>query len=148
MPGQFLSKKQDEKPLVPFSLVQFSHSVMSNSLRPHELQPTRPLSMGFSRQECWHGLPFPTTGDLPNPAIKPRSPALQADTLPSEPPGKSCIEERPVQISVHLITAIISTGYLYCLYEIPVFDSIFAIKLVEKQKLLSKSIRNSRESQL
>ena len=35
-----------------------------------------PLSMGFSRQECWSGLPFPTPGDLPDPGIKPRSPAL------------------------------------------------------------------------
>ena len=48
-----------------------------------------PLSMGFSRQECWSGLPFPSPGDLPNPGIKPRSPTLYADALPSEPPGKS-----------------------------------------------------------
>ena len=46
-----------------------------------------PLSMEFSRQEYWSGLPFPSPGDLPNPGIKPRSPALQADDLPSEPPG-------------------------------------------------------------
>ena len=44
--------------------------------------------MGFSRQESWSGLPFPSPGDLPDPGIKPRSPALQADALPSEPPGK------------------------------------------------------------
>ena len=48
-----------------------------------------PLSMGFSRQEYWSGLPFPSPGDLPDPGIKPRSPALEADTLTSEPPGKS-----------------------------------------------------------
>ena len=47
-----------------------------------------PLSMGFSRQEYWSGLPFPTPEGLPNPGIKPRSPASQADSLPSEPPGK------------------------------------------------------------
>ena len=47
-----------------------------------------PPSMGFSRQECWSGLPFPSPGNLPNPGIEPRSPALQADALPSEPPGK------------------------------------------------------------
>ena len=41
--------------------------------------------MEFSRQEYWSGLPFPSPGDLPNPGIEPRSPALQADTLPSEP---------------------------------------------------------------
>ena len=44
---------------------------------------------GFSRQEYWSGLPFPSPGDLPNPGIKPRSPALQADALSFEPPGKS-----------------------------------------------------------
>ena len=48
-----------------------------------------PPSMGFSRQECWSGLPFPSPGDLPNPGIEPGSSALQADALPSEPPGKS-----------------------------------------------------------
>ena len=45
-------------------------------------------SMGFSRQEYWSGLPFPSPGDLPDPGIEPRSAALQADTLTSEPPEK------------------------------------------------------------
>ena len=43
--------------------------------------------MGFPRLERWSGLPFPTRGDLPDPEIKPGSPASQADSLPSEPPG-------------------------------------------------------------
>ena len=43
--------------------------------------------MGFSRQEYWSGLPFPSPGDLHDPVIEPRSLALQADSLPSEPPG-------------------------------------------------------------
>ena len=43
--------------------------------------------MGFSRQEYWSGLPCPSPGDLPDPGIKPRPPALQVDSLPSEPPG-------------------------------------------------------------
>ena len=47
-----------------------------------------PPSMGFSRQEYWSGLPFPSPGDLPNPGIEPRSPTFQADALTSEPPGK------------------------------------------------------------
>ena len=47
-----------------------------------------PLSMGFSKQEYWSGLPFPSPGDRPDPGIKPRSPALEADALTSEPPGK------------------------------------------------------------
>ena len=42
-------------------------------------------SMGFSRQEYWSGLPFPSPGDLPDPGIEPRSPALEADALTSEP---------------------------------------------------------------
>ena len=47
-----------------------------------------PPSMDFSRQEYWNGFPFPSPGDLPYPGIKPGSPTLQADRLPSEPPGK------------------------------------------------------------
>ena len=48
-----------------------------------------PLSMGFPRQVYWSALPFPPPGDLPNPGTEPASPALQADSLPAEPPGKS-----------------------------------------------------------
>jgi len=47
-----------------------------------------PLSMGFSRQEYWSGLPFPSPGNLPDPGIEPGSLALQADSLPAELPGK------------------------------------------------------------
>ena len=46
-----------------------------------------PLSVGFSRQEYWSGLPVPSPGDLPDPGIEPRSHSLQADALASEPPG-------------------------------------------------------------
>ena len=57
-----------------------------------------PPSMGFSRQECWSGLPFPSPGDLPNPGIEPRSPSLQADALPFQPPGgmDACNKNRVV----------------------------------------------------
>ena len=54
---------------------------------PWTLACQAPLSMGFSRQEYWSRLLFPSPGDFPNPGIEPRSPALQADTLSSEPPG-------------------------------------------------------------
>ena len=52
-----------------------------------------PLSMGFSRQEYWSGLPSPSPGDLPDPGMEPGSPTLQADYLPSEPltPEKSLL---------------------------------------------------------
>ena len=66
-----------------------NHSVMTNTLRPHGLLPPQaPLTMEFSRQEYWIGQPFPSPGDLPDPGIEPRSLALQADSLPSELPGK------------------------------------------------------------
>ena len=59
------------------------HSVMSDSLRHHGLQPARLLCpWGFSRQENWSWLSCPPPGDLPNPGIKPRSPALQGPWLP------------------------------------------------------------------
>ena len=63
---------------------------MSDSLWPVDHQA--PPSMGFSRQEYGSGLPFPSPGDLPDPGIKPRSPALQADTLTSVPPGKPLLK--------------------------------------------------------
>ena len=53
-----------------------------------------PLSMGFPSQEYWSGLPFPSSGNLPDPGIEPGSPALQADSLLSEPPGKPVYSRR------------------------------------------------------
>ena len=59
-----------------------------------------PLSMGFSRQEYWSGLPFPFPGNLPNPGkIEPRSPKLQAGTLTSEPPGKPILPSNQLQLA-------------------------------------------------
>ena len=62
-----------------------SHSVVSDSATPWTVACQASLSMGFSRQEYWSGLPFSLPGHLPDPGIEPRSPALQADSLPSEP---------------------------------------------------------------
>ena len=73
--------------------------VVSNSLlTPWIIACQAPLFMDFSRQEYWNGLPFPSPGDLPNPGIEARSPALQADSLLSEPPGK------PNWYILHIIT--------------------------------------------
>ena len=59
------------------------------TMQPHGLQPARLLCpRGFCRQEYWSGLPCPLPGDFPSPGIESRSPALQAGSLPSEPPGK------------------------------------------------------------
>ena len=51
---------------------------------PWSIAHQAPLSMEFSRQEYWSGLPFPAPGDLPNPGIEPRSPSLQSNSLPAE----------------------------------------------------------------
>ena len=59
-----------------------SYLTLCNAIAHHT-----PLSMEFPRQEYWGGLPFPPPGNLPDPGIKPGSPALQADSLLSEPPG-------------------------------------------------------------
>ena len=69
-----------------------SHSVLSDSLR------LSGMSMGFSRQEYWSGLPFPSPGDLPSPGVEPGSLLLQADSLPPEPPGKSIKHNTTTQI--------------------------------------------------
>ena len=60
---------------------------MSDSAIPWTVVYQASLSMGFSRQEYCCGVPLPSPGDLPDPGIEPRSPALQADALPSEPSG-------------------------------------------------------------
>ena len=58
-------------------------------MTPWTVAHRSPLFMGFSRQEYWSGLPFPSPGDLPDPGMDPGSPALQVDSLPSEPQGNS-----------------------------------------------------------
>ena len=75
-----------------------SHVLMAQSLSnvqlfatPRTVAHQAPLSVGFSRQEYWSGLPVPSPEDLPDPGIEPRSPVLQADSLPSEIQGRSKI---------------------------------------------------------
>ena len=57
-------------------------------MTPWTVAHQAPLCMGFPRQKYWSGLPFPIPEDLPDPGIKPTSPALKADPLPTQPPGK------------------------------------------------------------
>ena len=64
----------------------FIERMSSHLATPWTIAHQAPL--GFSRQECWSGLPFPTPGDLSNPGVESWSPSLQTDSLPSEPPGK------------------------------------------------------------
>ena len=107
--------------------VVLSHSVVSDSLQPHGLQPARlHCPWRFCRQQYWSGKPFPSPGDLPNPGIKPRSPALQEDSLPAEPPGKP---KNTGESSLSLLQQIFLTqessqGLLHCrqiLYQLRVW---------------------------
>ena len=74
--------------LSPNESESVSRSVVSDSATIWTVACQAPLSMGFSMQEYRSGLAFSFPGDLPNPGIESRSPALQADSLPSEPPGR------------------------------------------------------------
>ena len=78
--GRFLTTGPPGKVLVAQSNRLFA--------TPWNVACQAPLSMGFSRQEYWSGLPCPPPGDLPNPGIEQGSPALQADSLQAELPGK------------------------------------------------------------
>ena len=95
-----------------------------------------PPSMGFSRQEYWSGLPFPSPEDLPDPGIEPRSPTLQADSLQSKPPGK------PKNTGVgslsllygNFLTQESNWGLLHCrriLYQLSYLGSPFSILLCQ-----------------
>ena len=104
-----------------------------------------PPSMGFSRHEYWSGLPFPSPGDLCNPGIKLRSPALQADALPSEPQGspsfyreeqilsgdclsKTSFRIKCVLMALHFISGVwLGVGYRYFFVRIRQMESILRI---------------------
>ena len=92
-----------------------NHSVISNSLWPHGLQPARLLCpWRFSRQEYWSGLPCPPLGDLPNPGIEPRSFALQADSLPSEPPWKPKDTAMGIPSQGVFLTQELNWAFMHC----------------------------------
>ena len=78
---------------------KWSHSAVSDSLQPHGLQPIRLLSSwDFPGKNTGVGYHFLLQGDLPNPGIEPRFPALYTDTLPSEPPGKLNLWKKKKQV--------------------------------------------------
>ena len=91
-------------------------SAMSLFVTPWTVTCKAPLSMGFSRQGYWSGLPCPLPGALPDPGIEPRSPALQADSLPSEP------AETPYQIVwnifSHIHFTLLSVSFVVQLFSL------------------------------
>ena len=102
--------------------VQFSRSVVSDSAIPWTITYQAPPSMGFSRQERWSGLPFPSPGDLPDPGIEPGSPALQADALPSEP------QDLPKKDTSPHITPIWSSPCLFSQQTFASYNRMFLAK--------------------
>ena len=93
-----LASWKPESPWLCLSIPESERKVKSLSCvqlfaTPWTIAYQAPLSMGFSRQEYWSGLPLPSPANLPDPGIEPWSPALLTDTLPSEPPGKSFLAQ-------------------------------------------------------
>ena len=73
--------------------------------------------MGFSRQEYWSGLPFPSPGDLPDPGIEPGSPTSEADALTSEPPGK-------ILFLCMVLESVLVSFFYKCLTSFPRFSNL------------------------
>ena len=96
----------------PQNIVCVSCSVISNSVPPWIVACKVPLSMGFPRQEYWSGWPFPSPGDLPNPGIKPGSPALAGGFFITEPCGKSP-PSNLMLVFVPFVYAIFSVSTIY-----------------------------------
>ena len=92
------------------------------------------LSMGFSRQEYWSGLPFPSPGYLPDPGIEPGCPALEADALTSEPPGKSREWQTtsaflPLESHEQYEKAVHYMTFLFCNWKFLTFDHLHSFLL-------------------
>ena len=77
-----------------------------------------PPSMGFSRQEYWSRLPFPSPASLPNPGIAPRSPTLQADSLPTELSGKPCSEISQQRKKYSVLPLVCESSYMNALHTL------------------------------
>ena len=99
--------------------ILFSHKVMANSfVTPWTVAHQALLSMQFSRQEYWSGLPFPSAENLPDPAIKPVSPTVQADSLPLS-------HQRSLCVCVCVCVCYIVYTYTYVYYTHLILSSIF-----------------------
>ena len=85
---------------------------------PMDSSPQAPLSMDFSRQEYWSGLPFPSPGDLPNPGIEPVSPAVAGRLFTTEPPGKPTHSHTLIQnVDINMHTQSSHTKRMHSLYS-------------------------------
>ena len=100
MASSFFTTEPPGKPIISYMVVVVGGNLVAKScltlVTPWTVACQDPLSMGFSRQEYWSGFPLPSPGNLPEPKIEPRSPALQADSLLTELPGKPKMSERSI----------------------------------------------------
>ena len=120
-----------------YEVYVLSHSVVSDSfVTPWTLACQAPLSMGFSRQEHWSGLPFPTLGDLPDSRIKPMSPAspaLAGRFFTTVPPGKPLKKNIYIHIkSLKSICPCTHSERKACQSPLPGFQSPSSIKVREQ----------------
>ena len=115
-------------------LLFFSHLIMSDSfVTPWTVAPQVPLSMGFPRQEYWSGLPFPSLRELPNPGIKPASPALAGGFFTNEPPRKPSTSVllfvKMMYKPLSLITSL-GLSFYFCKPLICTHDNLFLFPLL------------------
>ena len=94
-----------------------------------------PLSMDFSRQEYWSGLPFSSPGDLPDQGIEPRSPALQADSLLSWPPFFYYIPQYFFLVDLCVLYKTLLSILFFCKHPLSIFHPSFIVSLVEQKSL-------------
>ena len=88
-----------------------------------------PLSMGFSRKEYWSGLSFSSPGDLPNPGFKPGSPALQAESLPTELLTTDCYSQKSLKATNTILSKEVSSFFFFlqCLSIVPLFAPLLSL---------------------
>ena len=113
---------------------------------PWTVDHQAPLSMEFSRQEYWSGLPFPSPGDLPNPRIDPRSPASQVDVLLSKPPLSSLIQLnyiRKMWVFLVLICQLLRSSHLITAFPTVLCLLIRIAFWNVKKKILKRNITRS-----
>ena len=131
--------REASQPPLFFSMKESESEVAQSCLTlcdPWTVAHQAPPSMGFSRQEYWSGLPFPSPGDLPDPGIEPRSPTLQADALTSAPPGKPLNQVGEVLLVLNFL---LYEGWPYKHLSCILWDFCFNLLMIKWKVLVAQS---------